>query len=190
MTTGLAALGFHRPCRLQWRRRMRALVAPAVATPSRKPTVHEVRTLMRRVRDDAPGALAEWRELVRAFPDVAIDAACSDLYELAIYALGSHEFKQECARDGLAVKVRQLQADLQGEDAPPALKLTAQCVVFAWADHWILSAASASNGVQLDDPWMVRRRTAACKRLLAAIKTHEQIRALHNRPGPIVSILR
>jgi hypothetical protein len=45
------------------------------------------------------------------------------------------------------------------------------------------------DGVQCDDAWRVRRRNAACKRLLAAIKTHEQIRALHGR-GPVVSIIR
>jgi hypothetical protein len=190
MATGLQALGFRRWNRTRWRRRMKALACPLPASPPRKPTRHEARALMRQVADDVPGALAQWRELVRAYPEVAVDAACSNLYELAIYALGKHEFKtRECAQDGLAVKLRQLQADLAGEDAPPALRLTAQVVAFAWADHWILSTASAMHGVQLDDPWTVRRRNAACKRLLAAIKTHEQIRALHGR-GPVVSIIR
>jgi hypothetical protein len=192
MATGLQALGFGYWNKTRWRRRMKALAAPApaVTLPPRKPTKHEARALMRRVADDVPGALAEWRELVRAYPDVAVDAACSDLYELATYAIGKHEFKtRECARDGLAVKLRQLQADLAGEDAPPALRLTAQVVAFAWADHWILSAASAMHGVQTDDVWAIRRRDAACKRLLSAIRTHEQIRALHGR-GPVVSIIR
>jgi hypothetical protein len=192
MTTGLRALGFRRWNRTRWRRSMKALArpAPVPASPPRKPTKHEARALMRKVRDDVPGALAEWRELVRAYPDVAIDAACSDLYELAIYAIGKHEFaRSECARDGLAVKLRQLEADLVGPDAPPALRLTGQVVLFAWADHWINSAASGMRGVQLDDVWAIRRRDAACKRLLAAIKTHEQIRALHGR-GPVVSIIR
>jgi hypothetical protein len=183
VTAGLRALGYWRPQRLRWRRRrMKALTGPE-PTPCHKPTRREARDLMRRVANDVKGALDEWRELVRVYPDVAIDAACSDLYELAVYSLGKHEFpKRETTRDALAVLLRQLQAELVGTETAPALRLTAQCVVFAWADHWVLSAVSAHHGVQRDDAMMVRRRTAACKRLLSAIKCHEQIRALHGRP--------
>jgi hypothetical protein len=183
VTAGLRALGYWRPQRLRWRRRrMKALTSPG-PTPCRKPTMREARALMRRVANDRPGALEEWQELVRTHPDVAIDAACCDLHELAIYAMGKREFRtHEASRDAFAVLLRQLQAELVGTETAPALRLTAQCVVFAWADHWVLSAASAHHGVQRDDAMMVRRRTAACKRLLSAIKCHEQIRALHGRP--------
>jgi hypothetical protein len=145
---------------------------------------------MRRVANDEPGALAEWRELVRLYPDVCIDAACTNLYELAIFALGRQEFsRHKTCQDALAVTLRQLQDDLVGTETAPALRLTAQCVVFAWADSWILNAVSAHRGVQSDDVMMIRRRTAAHKRLLSALKCHEQIRALHGK-GPIVHVIR
>jgi hypothetical protein len=189
-TAGLQALGYWRPQRRVWRRRrMKALAAPTASNTPEKPTKHEARAMMRRVANDQPGALEEWRELVRAYPDVAIDAACSDLYELAIYALGRTEFPSRTTmQDALCLKLRQLQADLVGTETAPALKLTAQVVVFAWCDHWVLSASSAHQGVQRDDAARTRRRLAAHRRLLSAIKCHEQIRALHGR-GPILNVI-
>ena len=167
---------------------MKALAGPE-PTPCRKPTKHEARALMRRVANGQPGALDEWRELVRAYPDVAIDAACCNLHELALCALGRTEFKTHTtSREAFAVMLRQLQADLVGTETAPELRLTAQSVVFAWADHWVLSAASAHRGVQCDDAMTIRRRLAAHKRLLSALKTHGQIRALLGR-GPIVHVI-
>ena len=75
------------------------------------------------------------------------------------------------------------QLDIMRDELAPArsslaVRMAAEAVLFSWAEHWTLSTLAAGTVFDNESPTMTRRRTAALKRYLSALRNHAQLSRL------------
>jgi len=75
------------------------------------------------------------------------------------------------------------QLDIMRDELAPArsslaVRLAAEAILFSLAEHWTLSSLTAGSVFENEASSMTRRRTAALKRYLAALRNHAQLSRL------------
>lgn len=183
---GLEAYGFARYSRNPWKRRlMRALPSPAVKTAKKRLTA-KIRAEIREAVDNlvhsrASGAIDRLQALARDFPDAFESEVKFDVVRLGRSILADKASADDTKlRDDLLARMQLVSADLAGPNPSPALRLCAEVASFAWAETWLLAivvGATATGGTE-QSLQASKRLQGAQRRLLAALRTHAQIRAL------------
>jgi hypothetical protein len=197
VATVLEGFGFVRYARNPWRRR----AMTTLATIDRKgtpPDRAEVRALVKAVEAGEPGALNRFRDAARLHPAAVAELVGIDLAELArtniVRCHLTGDLRREKAtvdlrREKATVQMRAMLEQLTGPRPSPVLKLVAEAVVFAWAEHWMLSI-SAGKYIASSTPMQVRRQAAAHKRFMSSLKTYTQIAALEGRSGTFADLFK
>jgi hypothetical protein len=178
-TIGLQSLGFVRYQRGYWtRRRMRTLPRPALTAEQEKGVRAEIHNAVDRVWNGEFGAAGELTRLADRHPEIVADSLCTDLaYHAQKRLLGEGDDRAKQGRELMALMAL-IAAELAGENPSPARRLTAEVAGFAYGEFWLLTLVAAHEGVASQSAQAVKRRTAAQKRFLQAVKTVSQIAAL------------
>ncbi len=189
VATALTALGFERQHRKAWRKKS-PMSTPPVRHPNRG--VMSIRQRMRELvnsvfRDEA-GALEELRSLSKAHPQEFATEVQMDLFALLIDFASAYAFTggdkpgHSERRADMEARMRLMAVELAGENPSEASRLCGMAGAFAWADFCVVSAGATYNGLQkCGHPMAVRRRNAAHRRLMTALKTLAQIKAAEGK---------
>lgn len=180
VATALEGLGFVRYNRGPWKRTstMNALDGNSRADDS---ILAEIRSLVRENQRGCENAIERLAVLSRSHPAAFAKEVSIDLWRIACTLLASNECPSDAKRrSDMQAGIELAAFALAGENPSPARILCARAAAFAWAELMILSAKSAAEGLGNQSVEATRRRTAAQRRALSAIKTLEQIAALEN----------
>ena len=74
--------------------------------------------------------------------------------------------------EGIECQLDIMRDELAPAQSSLAVRLAAEAVLFSWAEHWTLSILASGTMLKNESPTMTRRRTAALKRYLAALRNH------------------
>jgi hypothetical protein len=178
-TIGLQALGFVRYRRGYWvRRNMRTLPGPALTAEQEKAVRAEIQHAVDRIFDGDFDAADELKRLADRHPRIVADSIYSDLaYHAQKSLLGRDEKRARQSREVMA-RMALIAGELAGENPSPARRLVSEVAGFAYAEFWLVSLGVAHAGIDRELPLYNKRRTAAQKRFLQAVKTVSQIAAL------------
>jgi hypothetical protein len=179
----LQASGYHRPQRRRWRRARRMGEMQAASAVDDNAIRAEMKALVKAIgakRDVA--AVDRLRALARDHPQAAAVAIYCNLPRHARDFLASSVMdrpQDERERHALVARMEMMAADLAGDSPSPAVRACAEAAAYEWVSHWLLMLSlSTRDAFRVEHPRTTMRRTASLKRLMYALKTVEQIKAL------------
>jgi hypothetical protein len=183
LTIALESLGFARYQRYPWKRRhMKPL--PDNGAPH---NWDEIRKQMRElVNDIAAGDKTDVRELRRLaglHPDELVLELGPYLDRMALEGIAMGVYEREKCREDLVAHIALLSDELAGDNASLARRLCAQVAAIASAEHWylIMQAGVAGFAGHQGELPSVKRRSAAQRRFLAALRNLAQIEAAERK---------
>ena len=126
------------------------------------------------VADEAIGNIEEWAMLMLNATLTEPDAPISCPQTKATDVEGPDLVRLE----GIRCQLDIMRDELVPAGSSLAVKLAAEAVLFSWVEHWTLSTMGAGTLFDKESPTMTRRRTAALKRYLMALRNHAQLSRL------------
>ena len=137
-------------------------------------------------------SIARLREIAKLSPAAILQATNGDLYHFSVGLIADAFSRNSKTGDrspfgiGIDAKLREILQSLTGDNQSPCLRLAAESAAYAYLEHWLsnISAAIAQADGKAIHPALNQRQTYTQRRLLRALESVEQIRAL-TRPRRI-----